>query len=171
MEPEPRHILLAEDNEDDAFLTTRAMESAGIAHVVHHCRDGLAVIDYLENLLSPKARAGQGGLPDLILLDLKMPRLGGLETLKWIRDHAVFSPLTVLAQTSSSEERDVKAASELQINAYLVKPSSLGEMIELAHAIREFWLEQKHLKKPHLSFSSSSDVPVSVIMPRVQNER
>jgi two-component system response regulator len=153
-------ILLAEDNEDDAFLTTRALESAGITNPIHNCRDGQEVIDYLENLLSKPTRE-DSELPDLILLDLKMPRLGGLDALKWIRAHEVFKPLIVLALTSSSEERDVKAAYALQINAYLVKPSSLGEMIEVGRAIRHFWLEQKHLKKPHLSFSTIPDVSVS----------
>jgi CheY-like chemotaxis protein len=161
MEPTLGHLILAEDNEDDAFLTKRALESAGVAHTIHHCQDGQAVIEYLEDHQRPRSNRPQTGLPDLVLLDLKMPRLNGLETLKWIREHAVFKPLIVLALTSSSEERDVKAAYALQINAYLVKPSSLGEMIELARAIRHFWLEQKHLKKPQLSFSSSSEVPIS----------
>jgi len=161
MEPSPRRILLAEDNDDDAFLTMRALESAGISHLIHHCRDGQAVIDYLEEWLSNPEAHDEHHLPDLILLDLKMPRMGGLETLKWIRQHEILSPLIVLTLTSSSEERDVRTAYELQINAYMVKPSSMGEMIELARAVRHFWLDQKHLVKPHLSFSSSCDLPTS----------
>ena len=155
------HILLAEDNEDDAFLTRRALETAGIAQTIHHCHDGQEVIEYLENVLSPRANRPDFEVPELILLDLKMPRVGGLEALKWIRHHDIFKSLIVLALTSSSEERDVKAAYELQINAYLVKPSSLGEMIEVGRDIRRFWLEQKHLRKPYLSFSTSRDVAVS----------
>jgi len=154
-------IILAEDNEDDAFLTARALESAGIAQEIIHCRDGQEVIAYLENALSPRTKHAGFEVPHLILLDLKMPRLGGLEALKWIRDHEIFKPLIVLALTSSSEERDVKAAYDLQINAYMVKPSSLSEMIDLARAIRQFWLEQKHIKKPHLSFARSSDLSIS----------
>jgi len=94
-------------------------------------------------------------------LDLKMPRLGGLETLDWIRRHESFKSLIVLALTSSSEERDVKAAYDLQINAYLVKPSSLNQMIELAHAIRHFWLDEKHLVQPRFSFSAPLSMPPS----------
>jgi CheY-like chemotaxis protein len=154
-------ILLAEDNEDDAFLTTRALETAGITHSIHNCRDGQEVIYYLENLLSSKARQDNLALPELILLDLKMPRMSGLEALRWIREHEVFKPLVVLALTSSSEERDVKAAYQLHINAYLVKPSSLGEMIEVGRAIRHFWLDQKHFKKPYLGFPTIPDMPVS----------
>jgi CheY-like chemotaxis protein len=146
-------ILLAEDNNDDAFLTTRAMESAGISHSINHCRDGQLVIDYLENVLSEREKVSRFGLPDLILLDLKMPRRGGLETLEWIRQHAILNPLIVIGLTSSKEERDVKAAYQLKINAYLLKPSSLSEMVDLARAIRHFWLDQKHLIKPQISFS------------------
>ncbi len=143
-----RSIVLADDNDDDAFLTRRAMESAGVVHAIHHCRDGQAVIEYLQGLLTDGDKLGAIDLPDVLLLDLKMPRLGGLETLKWIRQHEIFKSLVVLALTSSSEERDVKAAYDLHINAYLVKPSSLTEMIDLARAIRLFWLDQNHLIRP-----------------------
>jgi two-component system response regulator len=106
-------------------------------------------------LLAEREQSGEGELPDLLLLDLKMPRLGGMEALRWIRQHEAFKSLVVVALTSSSEERDVKAAHELNINAYLVKPSSLSEMIDLAKAIRSFWLDQHHLIRPRMSFPSS----------------
>ncbi len=149
--PASHTIILAEDNEDDAFLTMRAMQSAGITQPICHCRDGQAVIDYLSSLLTDERKASGVVLPDLLLLDLKMPRLGGMEALRWIRQHEPFKALVVLALTSSKEDRDVKAAHELNINAYLVKPSSLSEMIQLASAIRSFWLDQSHLIRPRLS--------------------
>ena len=149
-----RSLLLAEDNEDDAFLTARALEAAGISHSIHHCRDGQEVIDHLAELATKKETLEAHELPDLLLLDLKMPRVGGLEALEWIRRHEFFKTLVVLALTSSSEHTDVKAAYELNINAYLVKPSSLTEMIDLARTIREFWLDQSHLIRPRLGFSS-----------------
>jgi two-component system, response regulator len=154
----PRTILLAEDNTDDAFLTTRAMEAAGITQTIHHCVDGQAVIDYLGGLLADRENFDESKLPELVLLDLKMPRMDGLETLKWIRHHEKFGPIVVLALTSSSEERDVSAAYQLRINAYLVKPSALSQMIELARAIRHFWLDQSHLIQPRISFSTTFDV-------------
>jgi CheY-like chemotaxis protein len=154
MDPATHPIILAEDNDDDAFLTMRALESAGISRPIHHCRDGQSVIEYLETLLANGKKSGESELPDMLLLDLKMPRLGGMEALKWIRQHDVFKSLVVLALTSSSEERDVKAAHQLNINAYLVKPSSLSEMIDLAKAIRSFWLDQDHLIRPRMSLSS-----------------
>ena len=154
MNPKARTIILAEDNDDDAFLTMRAMESAGISQPIHHCRDGQSVIDYLQGLLAEREKSGESELPDLLLLDLKMPRLGGMEALKWIRQNEAFKSLVVLALTSSSEERDVKAAHQLNINAYLVKPSSLSEMIDLAKSIRAFWLDQTHLIRPRMSLAS-----------------
>jgi len=154
MKPYSRSLLLAEDNEDDAFLTARALETAGITHSIHHCRDGQEIIDYLEGLAADREKLEAHEWPELVLLDLKMPRLGGLEALEWIRRHELFKSLIVLALTSSSEQTDVKAAYQLNINAYLVKPSSLSEMIDLARTIREFWLDQNHLIRPRLSFSS-----------------
>jgi two-component system response regulator len=151
-----RTILLAEDNDDDAFLTMRALESAGITRPIHHCRDGQAVIEYLQELLPGGKHEGESELPELLLLDLKMPRLGGMEALKWIRQNEAFKAMVVLALTSSSEERDVKAAHSLNINAYLVKPSSLSEMIDLAKSIRCFWLDQDHLIRPRLGLSAAA---------------
>jgi len=145
-------ILLAEDNDDDAFLTKRALVFAGISQPIHHCRDGQDVIDYLAELSSGQEKPDVVRWPGLVLLDLKMPRLGGLETLQWIRHHETFNSLAVLALTSSSEPRDVRTAYQFHVNAYLVKPSSLGEMIELARAVRHFWLDQNPLIRPRISF-------------------
>jgi two-component system response regulator len=156
-----RTILLAEDNPDDAFLTMRAMESAGISHQIHHCRDGSEVIDYLEKVVAERNNPADDALPDLVLLDLKMPRLGGLETLEWIRRQETLNSLVILALTSSSEERDVKAAYRLHINAYLVKPSSLAEMVELSRSIRHFWLDQRHLLRARFGFSSPFGLPIT----------
>jgi two-component system response regulator len=150
-----RKILLVEDNENDAFLTMRVLRSVGIANPVHHCWDGQAVVDYLESML-PLPATGETNVPDLILLDLKIPRLGGLEVLSWIRQHEVFHGLFVLALTSSSEDRDVEKAYRLKINGYLVKPSSLDEMTALAQSIRLFWLEQPHLVGPFLPLASAA---------------
>jgi CheY-like chemotaxis protein len=145
MKDAPRTLLLVEDNEDDAFLTTRAIKEAGITHHIQHCHDGQSVITYLQETL-----AGQHPFPDLVLLDLKIPRLSGLKTLEWIRSQNAFRSLVVVALTSSNEPRDVATAYRLHINAYLVKPSSLREMVDLASSIRGFWLDQKHFIPPPL---------------------
>ncbi len=144
----PPSLLLVEDNDDDAFLTMRAISAGGITHQVHRCKDGQAVIDYLESLVPQLQTSRPPALPLLVLLDLKMPRLSGLEVLEWIRKHPIFRTLVVLALTSSNEPKDVAKAYQLNINAYLVKPSALKEMVDLAATIRSFWLEQKHFIPP-----------------------
>jgi CheY-like chemotaxis protein len=156
-----RTILLAEDNDDDAFLTTRAIGEAGIAHRIEHCRDGRAVLHCLQTSLSAASSGEENPFPDLVLLDLKLPRLNGFETLRWIRSQDTLRSLTVLALTSSTEPRDVAAAYQLHINAYLVKPASLYEMTHLARSIRDFWLDQKHYVPPPLGIfpSESTRLP------------
>lgn len=147
----PRTILLVEDNDDDAFITQRAFSSAGINAVIHRCEDGQAVIDYLSGL-PPYTDRETNPVPHLILLDLKVPRKSGLEVLEWIRKHENFSPLVVLALTSSCEPKDVEQAYRLHINAYLVKPTSLTAMAEIAKCIRQLWLEKSSLIHPSLVF-------------------
>jgi CheY-like chemotaxis protein len=150
-----RILLLAEDNDDDAYLTTRALEEAGITHRIERCRNGQAVIEWLQGTLIPDSSGVTKAVPDLILIDFKMPRFGGLETLEWIRSQDAFRPLIVIALTSSTEPRDVTTAYLLHINAYLVKPSSLREMVALGGAIRAFWLDQKHFIPPATGLTSS----------------
>lgn len=161
MNKDVSEILLVEDNDDDAFLTQRALQSVGITEKITRCRDGQAVIDYLIDLTKPCPAEQKMCAPDLILLDLKIPRLGGLEVLKWIRSHEVFHPVVVLALTSSSQKKDVHLAYQLNINAYLVKPSSLNEMTQLARTIRDFWLGQIHLIRPSLKLGPPSELELT----------
>ncbi|HSI85475.1 MAG: response regulator [Candidatus Methylacidiphilales bacterium] len=146
---EPKHlILLAEDNPDEAFITNRAFKSAGVPATIRHCEDGQAVIDYLESV-AKSADLASGGLssplPRLLLLDLKMPRKNGLEVLRWVRQNEHFSLLIVLVLSSSAERQDILDAYRLHANAYLVKPSSLSVMTEMARSIGTFWLDQARL--------------------------
>jgi CheY-like chemotaxis protein len=138
---ERKNILLLEDNDDDAFLTERALSKAGITEKVQRCQDGQVLIDYLSGV-PPYENREENPLPHLILMDLKTPRKNGLEVLEWIRDHKKLSPMVVLALTSSSEQRDVERAYQLHVNAYLVKPTSLNAMTEIAHCIKRLWLDR-----------------------------
>lgn len=136
-----RTILLVEDNDDDAFITERAFKTAGVSISMTRCRDGQSVLDYLEGkgLYGDREKYP---FPTLVLLDFKIPQKSGLEILRWVRQHKIFSSLVVIALTSSSERVDVTEAYKLHINAYLVKPSSLSTMTELARAIGTFWLNK-----------------------------
>lgn len=145
---EPKHlILLAEDNPDEAFITDRAFRSAGVPATIRHCEDGQAVIDYLESAAADATNnpSSTSLWPRLLLLDLKMPRKNGLEVLRWVRQHEHFSLLVVLVLSSSAERQDVLDAYRLHANAYLVKPSSLSVMTEMARSIGTFWLDQARL--------------------------
>lgn len=134
------NILLLEDNDDDAFLTERALHKAGITEKPRRCQDGQVMIDYLSGLPA-SANRPNNPLAHLILLDLKTPRKNGFEVLQWIRDHKQLSCMVVLALTSSSEQKDVDRAYELHVNAYIVKPTSLNAMTEIAVSIKRIWLD------------------------------
>jgi CheY-like chemotaxis protein len=141
-----RHILLLEDNDDDAFLTERALKKAGINSMLQRYYDGQSVIDHLSTLRREDDLI-KNTIPHLVLLDIKTPKKTGLEVLHWIRSHQQFAPMIVLALTSSSERKDIARAFELHINAYLVKPTSLSTMVEIAQCIKKLWLDNFDLTR------------------------
>jgi CheY-like chemotaxis protein len=135
-----RVILHVEDEENDVLLMELAMTKAGIVNPVKAVNDGQQAIDYLIG-------AGKVGdreehpLPCLILLDLKLPHVPGLEVLSWIRQEAhLNTPVVIL--TSSQNDTDIAKAYDLGANAYLVKPSDTFKLAEIAKAIKDFWLIQ-----------------------------
>ena len=149
------NILLVEDNDDDAFLTRRALEAAGISQPIVRISNGQEAIDYLRKIVSQIEAGAEVRAPALVLLDLKMPQVTGLEVLSWIRQQEALVSLFVLVLTSSSEQRDVMAAYRHHVKAYLVKPTSQTDMVELARSVRQFWLEQNHLVHPDLNLDRS----------------
>jgi|SRR4051812_14252754 DNA-binding response OmpR family regulator len=140
----PKVILHVEDEEDDAFLFRRAMTKAGCSVPIQLASDGQTAIDYLKGTGS-FAKRDEFPLPSLVLLDLKLPHVPGLEVLKWIRQEAaLLVPVVILS--SSENENDITAAYELGGNAYLVKPSDTSEFPEIAKTITDFWLRRN---RPH----------------------
>ena len=134
--------LLVEDNEDDAFILQRAFRTAGVAARITHCRDGRNALDYFQGE-SDYGDPSRFPLPHVLILDLKLPFRNGIEVLRWLRAHPEFKKLIVVILTSSSEDRDVQEAHQLQANAYLVKPSSLDGMVELARCIQACWINNR----------------------------
>ncbi len=134
------NILLVDDNDDDAFFIEKAFKSAGSLAHVFRCIDGRETLNYLEGK-APFASRGFYPLPDLVLLDLKIPHLSGLDVLKWIREHPLLNRLIVIILTSSAQQRDIDAAYALQANCFLTKPASLTETVEMARAIKACWLQ------------------------------
>lgn len=133
MLPESAPVLVADDSADDRFLLARCWAKAGIRNPIVEVEDGQRAIDLLSS-------AAPDDLPVFVLLDLKMPVRNGFEVLAWIRAHAVCRRLPVILLTASEQPGDIEKAYELGVNAFLVKPSSVGEMVELLEAIKGFWL-------------------------------
>jgi len=132
-----KRILLAEDNKNDIELTLSALEEYNLANEVVVVRDGVEMLDYL-------FRRGQftdhpNGVPAVILLDLKMPRLDGLEALRQLRTEPRFKHVPVVMITSSREEQDLIRSYELGVNAYVVKPVDFQKFVECIKQIGFFW--------------------------------
>lgn len=133
-------ILLIEDDENDVFFFKRAMDQAGMPNPVQVANDGQEAIDYLQGAGKFAARA-EFPLPALILLDLKLPFVMGLDVLKWIRQQSGLAPIVVIL-SSSGEEVDIAAAYRLGANAYLVKPAEPSKLQDIVRSLKHFWLTQ-----------------------------
>ena len=132
-------ILLVEDNEDDEKLTLRAFRKKNISNPVVVARDGVEALDYL---FGTGAHAGRnvGITPSVILLDLKLPRLDGLEVLKSVRADSRTKNVPVVVLTSSKEEQDLVASYDLGANSYIRKPVDFEKFVEVAGALGLYWL-------------------------------
>jgi CheY-like chemotaxis protein len=134
-----RLILLAEDDEIDVMFLERAFAQAEIANPLYVAPDGQAAIDYLANVEHVSDR-GKHPLPCLILLDLKMPRRGGMEVLRWIRQDGALRGIPVIMLSSSVNPSEIQTAYEEGANAFVTKPSGTAERTELAKSLKGFWL-------------------------------
>ena len=135
------HILLVEDNPGDVRLTREAFTSAGVETSIRAVTDGDEALEFLADCRDDESIT----TPDLVLLDLNLPRVDGFEVLEAIRDDPAYSRLPVLVLTSSSAEEDIARSYDLCANAHLTKPNSLDEFTEMAAAVEEFWFDRAHL--------------------------
>lgn len=126
-------ILLVEDNPVDLDLTLRAFKSRKLANPVEIARDGEEALAYIE-----KWENGDP-VPVVILLDLNLPKVNGLEVLEAIKKHPDFRTIPVVVLTTSSESRDVKTSYQLGANSYIVKPVDFDKFIEVATQIELYW--------------------------------
>jgi len=132
-------ILLVEDNQDDEELALLAFERSNLANEVIVARDGVEALDYLFGTGTYAGRdAGQ--LPQVVLLDLKLPRVDGLEVLRQIRGDSRTRRLPVVILTSSREEQDLIESYELGVNSYVRKPVDFAQFIEAARQLQLYWL-------------------------------
>jgi CheY-like chemotaxis protein len=141
-------ILLVEDREDDILLVRKAFERGCISNPVKVVRDGEEAIHYL---------AGEGRysnreeypLPELILLDLKLPKVDGFELVKWIRRQPGFGTIPIVVLTSSDAIRDMNRAYALGANSFLVKPLDFENFVETAKTLRTYWLKASSRPEAH----------------------
>ncbi|MEP7096071.1 MAG: response regulator [Dokdonella sp.] len=134
---EIRTILLVEDDPSDAEMTIDALRDAHLANPVVHVEDGVEALDYLRRT---GAHVDRGGCnPAVILLDIKMPRMDGIEVLREIRSNAETKHIPVVILSSSREERDLAASWDLGVNAYVVKPVDAEQFFEAVQALGQFW--------------------------------
>jgi two-component system response regulator len=133
-----RTVLLVEDNPSDEKLTIRAFQRGRLGNRVDVVRDGAEALDYLFGQGSHAGRA-HATLPALVLLDLNLPRVAGLEVLRRIRADDRTRLLPVVVLTSSREEEDVARSYALGANAYVRKPVDFGEFVEAARVLGLFW--------------------------------
>jgi len=139
-----RPILQIEDEENDVLFLKMAAEKAGIRRPVQVARDGREGIDYLSGN-GKFANRDQYPLPCLILLDLKLPQIPGLEVLKFIRSHPQLATIVVVVFTSSDQDRDVESAYRLGANSYIVKPANPKELVDIVSLIRGYWFRINRL--------------------------
>jgi CheY-like chemotaxis protein len=132
-----RHILLAEDSANDVELTLAALKTNHVLNEVVVTRDGAETLDYLWRRNAYANR--NGGNPVLMLLDLKMPKVDGLEVLRQVKSSAQFKTIPVVVLTSSREEQDVVRSYDLGVNAYVVKPVDFHDFIEAVKLLGGFW--------------------------------
>lgn len=130
-------ILLVEDDPDDVDLTRRALEQYHVANPLVVARDGVEALDYLFNR---GAFAGEHPLPAVVLLDLKLPRVDGLEVLKQIREDERTTLVPVVILTSSSEEQDILQGYRLRANSYIRKPVDFLQFAGAIQQLHMYWM-------------------------------
>ncbi|MBI9041530.1 response regulator [Lutibacter sp.] len=126
-------ILLVEDNPLDVDLTIRAFKSSNLINPIEVARDGEEALKYIKKWDDGAA------IPVVILLDLKLPKVDGLDVLKTLKEHTIYKTIPIVVLTSSSENSDIKAAYKLGVNSYIVKPVNFDNFLKVAGQIELYW--------------------------------
>jgi CheY-like chemotaxis protein len=133
-------ILVVEDDDSDFFLLERAFRKNKIENPIIRVKDGLEGLHYLQGSGDYTDRE-KFPYPDVIILDLKTPRMSGMELLAWIKDHPECRVIPTVIMSSSQQDVDVAKAYELGANTYFVKPTTFEDLIELTNSIQTYWLK------------------------------
>lgn len=138
--PEPKVILLAEDDADDRMLVTRVLEKELMVRDVRAVWNGEELMDYLKQR-GKYANDESAPRPSLILLDLNMPRKDGREALQEIKDDPDLRQIPVVVLTTSNSDVDVQQSYDAGVNAYITKPARFAEMVDAFRVLHSFWFE------------------------------
>jgi CheY-like chemotaxis protein len=137
MNTEIKRILIVDDSPKDVELVIAALAEKNLANKVDVAEDGVEALDYLNK--QGKFAARTNGNPAVILLDIKMPKMNGIEVLKHIRSTPEFMRIPVIMVTSSHEERDLVESYKLGANSYVVKPVDIAQFIDAIKVLGQFW--------------------------------
>ena len=130
-------ILIVDNSDDDVELFRLGLEELALANPIAVCRDGVEAMDYL---LRRGPHAGRAGpLPQVVLVDMKMPRMDGIDVLTEVRKHPLLRMLPVVMMTSSTHDRDVEAAYAAGANGFVIKPMGFEQLVASARAIGQYW--------------------------------
>ncbi|HEY0873198.1 MAG TPA: response regulator [Vicinamibacterales bacterium] len=151
---ELRRILLAEDSPQDIELTLAALAEYRLANQIDVVRDGAEALDYLYMRGAYESRPG--GRPGVLLLDLKMPKMSGLDVLRHLKSDPAMKTLPVVMLTSSREEADIITSYDLGVNAYVVKPVEFTDFMDALRQLGAFWAVLNEV--PRASAPSARDV-------------
>lgn len=135
--PKALNILVAEDNTDDVTLLRHAFKRAGLTHQLQVVSDGSEALEYL-NGENAYADRSQHPFPDILLLDLNMPRMNGFEVLEQLRQNPRYKLLVIHVLTASSRDADVRRVYNLGANSYVLKPSRVDELVAFSNALDEW---------------------------------
>ncbi|GGM10182.1 response regulator [Deinococcus aerophilus] len=141
----PIDILLVEDNPADVLLTQEAFEEADFPHHLHHARDGVDALAFLRR----EQHYADVPRPDVVLMDLNMPRMSGLEVLDILKLDEELRNIPVIVLTTSRAESDIWRSYNLHANAYIPKPVSIGDFVEVVRSLGNFWFKRVALPPNH----------------------
>jgi len=147
---DPIHILLAEDDPDDRLLTRRALSESHVATMLTTVENGEELLRYLrQEDRSRKETAEERGRPDLILLDLNMPRMDGREALREIKSDPELRRIPVVVLTTSEADRDILESYNLGVNAFMTKPVTFDALADAMDSLGAFWFDLVKLPPEH----------------------
>ncbi len=141
------HILLVEDSEEDAFFFRHALKSSQLRAGFTHVLDGLKAMDYLR-AVPPFSDRGRHPFPDMIVTDLKMPGMDGLEFLRWLKRHPTCAVIPTIVLSSSYIPSDVVKAYQSGANAFITKPTGIKELTDLILLTHMFWSQCQRAPPP-----------------------